>query len=126
MASTVRVDAGPLQGHAWRETSRGRNFLRALTRNRGALVGLVVLLLLILMAIFAPAITNYNPTKINPPRQLQPPSRAHWLGTDGFGRDQYTRIVYGARISLPVGLIAVAISSVAGGVLGLLGGYLGE
>lgn len=106
--------------------SRRRDFARGLMKNKGALAGLIVLLLLILAAIFAPLITTYDPIVIDPPNRTQPPSRDHWLGTDSFGRDIYTRVVYGARVSLPVGLIAVSIAATAGAVLGLIAGYYGR
>jgi peptide/nickel transport system permease protein len=82
--------------------------------------------LLILAAIFAPLITTYDPIKIDPPSRTLPPSRDHWMGTDAFGRDIYTRVVYGARVSLPVGLIAVSIAATVGAILGLIAGYYGS
>lgn len=106
--------------------SRRREFVRALMRNKGALAGLIILVLLILAAIFAPVITTYDPIQISPRDRTLPPSRDHWMGTDAFGRDIYTRIVYGARVSLPVGLIAVSIAATAGAVLGLIAGYYGR
>jgi peptide/nickel transport system permease protein len=109
-----------------RETSRWQRVLRSLTANKGALIGLFILIILVLAALLAPLITAYDPIKINPPARLQPPNRTHWMGTDNFGRDLYTRVVYGARISLPVGLIAVAISAVFGTLLGLVAGYYGR
>lgn len=106
--------------------SRRRDFVNSLIKNKGALIGLIILLLLILMALTAPFITRFDPIDVDPPSRLQPPSREHWLGTDVFGRDIYTRVVYGARISLPVGLIAVGISAIVGTTLGLIGGYYGK
>lgn len=126
MSDTSLAARTALMSQSGRETSRWRSMLRSLTSNKGALVGLVILCLLALAALLAPLITQYDPIKINPPAQLQPPSRAHWMGTDGFGRDLYTRVVFGARISLPVGLIAVAISAIAGIFLGLIAGYYGR
>jgi peptide/nickel transport system permease protein len=106
--------------------SRRKDFVRGLMRNKGALAGLIILMLLILGAIFAPLITTYDPIVIDPPKRTQPPSRDHWLGTDAFGRDIYTRVVYGARVSLPVGLIAVSIAATVGAILGLIAGYYGR
>lgn len=106
--------------------SRRRDFMHGLLRNKGALAGLIILCTLILAAIFAPLITRYDPIVIDPPQRTQPPSRAHWLGTDPFGRDIYTRVVYGARVSLPVGLIAVSIAATVGAILGLVAGYYGK
>ncbi len=109
-----------------RATSRWKSAVRGLVSNKGALIGLVTLVILSLAAITAPLITQYDPIRIDPPAQLQPPSRAHWMGTDGFGRDNFTRVVYGTRVSLPIGLIAVAISAVAGVFFGLIAGYYGK
>ncbi|HEX5164213.1 MAG TPA: ABC transporter permease [Thermomicrobiales bacterium] len=106
--------------------SRSREILRGLVRNKGALAGLIILIVMILGAVFAPLITTYDPIKIDPPSRTLPPSRDHWLGTDAFGRDIYTRIVYGGRVSLPVGLIAVAIAASVGALLGLIAGYYGR
>ncbi|MEX2315449.1 MAG: ABC transporter permease, partial [Thermomicrobiales bacterium] len=116
----------PLQTQATRIRSRRGEFVRGILRNRGAVIGLTILTVLILGAILAPLITTYDPIEINPPDRLQSPSGEHWLGTDPFGRDLYTRMVYGARVSLPVGIIAVIISACFGIVLGLVSGYYGR
>jgi len=126
MAETIVADRFKLQGQTSPSSSRWRRMVHSLVLNKGALVGLVIICLLVVIAILAPVIARYNPSKINPPAQLQPPSTAHWMGTDEFGRDLYARIVYGARISLPVGFIAVAISAIGGTVLGLVAGYYGK
>lgn len=126
MADTQVVNATPLQSHANRPTSRWREAVQGLVANKAALIGLIILILMILAAIGAPLITRYDPIKIDPPAQLEAPNSAHWMGTDGFGRDLFSRVVYGARISLPVGLIAVAISAIVGTVLGLVAGYYGK
>src|SRR5688572_13523327 len=109
-----------------RVRSRRAEIVRGLMRNRGAVIGLTILTILVLAALLAPLITTYHPNEINPPDRLQSPSREHWLGTDPFGRDLYTRVVYGARVSLPVGIIAVVISALFGVVLGLISGYYGR
>lgn len=96
-----------------------------LTGNRGALVGLAILALLVLAALLAPYITRYDPVAISPAERLKPPSAAYWFGTDAFGRDIFTRIVFGSRISLQVGIISVGIALVVGVTLGLLAGYYG-
>ena len=84
-------------------TSRWKRTVRSFVANKGALIGLVILVIISLAAISAPLITQYDPIRIDPPAQLQPPSRTHWMGTDGFGRDNFTRVVYGTRVSLPSG-----------------------
>ncbi len=77
-------------------------------------------------AIFAPLISSYDPTAVALRTRLQPPSRAHLFGTDEFGRDILTRVFYGARISLPVGLIALAIGVSLGTLVGLIAGFYGK
>ena len=95
-----------------------------LWRDKKALIGLVILSLLVLGAIFAPLITPYDPNAQDFDF-LDPPSMAHPLGTDDLGRDLFTRIIYGARISLFVGLSTVAMSLVLGVLMGLLAGFYG-
>ncbi|MEX1158280.1 MAG: ABC transporter permease, partial [Thermomicrobiales bacterium] len=126
MERDVAASAPDLRLRAVQTRSRRTDFIQGLLRNKGALAGLIILLLLILAAIFAPVITRYDPVVIDPPQRTQPPSSDHWLGTDAFGRDIYTRVVYGARVSLPVGLIAVSIAASVGAVLGLIAGYYGR
>ena len=83
-----------------------------------------MLLSIWLIALFAPLVATHEPLKQSADL-LQPPSRSHWMGTDEFGRDLFSRIVYGGRISLSVGIIAVSIAVVVGSSLGLLSGYVG-
>jgi peptide/nickel transport system permease protein len=99
--------------------------LRRLRRNPGSMLGLALLVLVILAALFAPLITHYDPLKIVPGERLKPPSTTYWFGTDAFGRDIYTRIVYGAQISLRVGIVSVAIATLLGVTGGMLAGYFG-
>jgi peptide/nickel transport system permease protein len=115
-----------LQTQAVRARSRRTDFVRGLLKNSGAVIGLVILALLIVAAILAPVLTPFDPVAINPPARLQPPSWEHLLGTDPFGRDLFTRVLYGARISLPVGIIAVVISASIGIGLGLISGFYGR
>jgi peptide/nickel transport system permease protein len=111
------------------ENLRAASFLRdaiaAFRRNRLAMVGLLFVALLALLAIFAPLASPYNPYIVDLDQQLLPPSLHHWLGTDNFGRDVLTRIIYGARISLVVGLVPSFISLVIGTAMGILSGYVG-
>lgn len=96
-------------------------------RNRLAVIGLVVVVGLYLVAVLAPLIAPYNPIAQHDlvKTGYLSPSPAHWLGTDRFGRDVLSRILYGARISLSIGFIAVAIAVVLGSALGAVAGYLG-
>ncbi len=99
--------------------------LRRLLRHRGALVGAVILLVIVLTAVFAPVIAPYDPTDVGVGPALQGPTREHLMGTDTFGRDVFSRVVWGAPISIQVGLIAVAISASLGILVGLVAGYYG-
>jgi ABC-type dipeptide/oligopeptide/nickel transport system permease subunit len=98
---------------------------RRLIRNRLSLAGLVIVLLLIFMAIFAPAIAPYNYRVQRLDRVAEGPSREHWLGTDDLGRDMLTRIIWGARTAAIVAITATTFSLLLGVVLGSLGAYLG-
>lgn len=100
---------------------------RRLKKNKMAVLGLVILVILFLAALFADQIANYDTVVIkqNLADRLQPPSGKHWLGTDEFGRDIFARLIHGARVSLKVGIIAVGISIVLGGILGALAGFYG-
>ncbi len=98
---------------------------RALLRNPLALVGLAIVILLIVVAAFAPLFATHDPFAQNLPLRLQPPSAAYWLGTDELGRDIYSRIVHGARITLViVGLVVVIVAPV-GLLVGTVSGYFG-
>jgi peptide/nickel transport system permease protein len=96
---------------------------RKFRRNQRGVAGMVILLVLILAGLFAPFITPYEPNAQSLDDAFQQPSAAHWMGTDNVGRDMFTRIIYGIRISLFAGLVAVSISLVVGGILGALAGY---
>ena len=88
-------------------------------------VGLVIIVTLLIVAFFAPVLAPYDPYKPDLLHTLSPPSRAHPLGTDPLGRDTLSRIIYGARTSLIVGLIVVSLAATIGMALGLLAGYFG-
>ena len=115
------------------ESSAGENEwrrgLRHLWQNRRARIGLIILLVLYSAAFLAPLVTTFDPTAQTDVLHMRflPPSlrSGHLLGTDGFGRDLFSRIVYGARISLSIGLLAVVIAAVIGTVAGVLAGYFG-
>ncbi len=94
--------------------------------NKLALISAVLILLYILVCAFANFVAPYDPTKINLLERLKGPSAAHWFGTDDCGRDVLSRILYGGRISLQVGLIPTFISMVIGTVLGLISGFFGK
>ena len=96
---------------------------RAVRRNPTIAFGGVLLGILIVMAVFAPLIATSDPFKIAPVNRLRPPSERWWFGTDQFGRDVFSRTIYGARVSLIVGLSVAAFSSILGLALGLACGY---
>lgn len=99
--------------------------MNVLRKNRLALVGEVTLVLLAIVAIAAPWLAPYDPMQTKLPDALLSPSSAHWLGTDQLGRDVLSRLMYGARISLVIGLIAVGIAVVVGASVGAVAGFWG-
>jgi peptide/nickel transport system permease protein len=107
------------------EQSLSRIALRRFLTIRSAAAGAAILLALVLAAIFAPLLTPFDYAKIAPTAAYQAPSREHLMGTDKFGRDVFTRVLYGGRISLTVGLIATVIGACIGIVLGMNAGYFG-
>ena len=100
-------------------------FFVAFRRQRLGVIGLALVSLSIVAAIFAPWASPYDPNKIDPIHVLQSPSAAHWLGTDSLGRDVFSRILYGARVSLYAGLLVVSVSVIIGTIIGLVAGYIG-
>ncbi|SHE70612.1 peptide/nickel transport system permease protein [Atopostipes suicloacalis DSM 15692] len=94
-----------------------------LKRNRRAMFGLFFILFLTIMAIFADQIAPYGMREQNLSNALQFPNTTHWLGTDDLGRDILSRMIYGTRVSLTVGVSAVAVSLIIGGILGVVAGY---
>ncbi|HKG59790.1 MAG TPA: ABC transporter permease [Pyrinomonadaceae bacterium] len=93
--------------------------------NRLTIIGLVIVVVLVFVALFAPWIATYDVGATNLSMRYLPPSAAHWFGTDSTGRDIFSRVVFGARISLQVGLVVVTVSAVIGTLLGALAGYYG-
>lgn len=102
-----------------------RYVVRILFRRKLSVIGLVIILLLVIVAIFAPYLTPYGPLKIDIENTLQQPSWPHPLGTDAIGRDTLSRIIYGSRVSLAIALGAMGIAASAGVIMGLLAGYFG-
>ncbi len=104
--------------------SQRRRMWLAFVRNRTALIGAVIALLIVLVAIFAPLLSPYEPLDQAPLDRLEGSSSAHWLGTDDFGRDVLSRIIYGSRISLIIGTASVLLGLALGTFFGMLAGYL--
>jgi peptide/nickel transport system permease protein len=97
--------------------------LARLVRNRTTMVGAVTLALVVATALLADAVATHNPTRLDPTSRLRPPSAAHLLGTDEFGRDVWSLVVHGSRVSLLVGLATTIFTSLGGVAIGLLAGY---
>ncbi len=114
----------PVIGSAPRRVRRAQ-LMRRLIRHRGAVVGFVVLAFLVLIALLAPFIAPYDPIAVSR-TTLKPPSTQHWMGTDNFGRDIFSRVLYGTRISLRMGFIAVGIAAVFGTAIGVIAGTYGK
>ena len=112
-------------------TIKGRSMMqetwRRLIKNKGAVIGMIFLAVLILAALLSPYLFDYDTQVIgmNMPERLQPPSSAHWFGTDEVGRDLFARVIYGARYSLVIGVGSVLIGLVVGTILGSLAGFYG-
>jgi peptide/nickel transport system permease protein len=104
---------------------RGELF-RDLLENRSATVGMTIIALILIVAVIEPWIAPYNPIQPFPLDRLQGPNLAHFFGTDGLGRDVFSRVIYGTRISLMIGILSVAISLIPGTLLGLVSGYFGK
>ncbi|MDN4071851.1 ABC transporter permease [Fictibacillus terranigra] len=100
-------------------------FWYKLKQNRMTWVGLGILAFIVICSLFAPVLTSYNPTQIDISQKFQAPSMHHWFGTDEVGRDILTRILYGARISLGVGITVIIIASIIGILIGTVSGYFG-
>jgi len=98
--------------------------LKKLQSNRAAVAGMAVILVLVVAAVFAPFLAPYNPYTVTLDTRLQPPGAAHLLGTDELGRDILSRLLYGARVSLWVGIVTVALAGLIGVAGGLMAGYL--
>lgn len=102
-----------------------RAALRTLRKNKVAVASGIVIVLLVAAALLAPYIAPFEPNRPNLGNRLQPPSVEHWFGTDHYGRDILSRTLWGARVSLLVGVGAVSLGAVVGIILGLLAGYFG-
>ncbi len=113
-----------LSAAASRPASPALLLLRRLVRRKLVLVCLIILVLMIVAAIAAPWIAPYPPRKMDIAQRLSPPSLAHWFGTDEFGRDTFSRCLFGAQLSLTVGFWTVLVSIVCGTTLGVISGYV--
>ncbi|WCK53475.1 ABC transporter permease [Aneurinibacillus sp. Ricciae_BoGa-3] len=126
MQGAVVTNADGVQQARLRKSSPWRDAWQRLARQKAAVIGLGVILLFILLGICAPLLSHYSWAEGKLTDRLLPPSGAHWFGTDDLGRDLFTRVLFGARISLWVGFSSVAGSIIVGTVLGLVAGYFGR
>ncbi len=102
-----------------------RRTIRVMSDRPVVVAGAVVIILVVIVAIFAPLLAPYGYNDQDLINHLQPPSHTHWLGTDSLGRDVLSRLIYGTRISLLVGIVAVSLAGAVGMLLGLIAGYFG-
>jgi peptide/nickel transport system permease protein len=114
-----RADVSPVQ------RSGLRLVLQQLFRKRAAQVGALIVLGLVLVAALAPVIAPFDPYAINVTDRLQPPNATYWFGTDDLGRDQFSRIIYGARTTIQTGVVVILIAASIGTTIGLISGYFG-
>ena len=104
--------------------SQRRRMWLAFVRNRTAFIGAIIALFIVLIALCAPVLSPYEPLVQDPLNRLEPGSMQHWLGTDDYGRDVLSRIIYGSRVSLVIGTASVLLGLAAGTFFGMLAGYL--
>ena len=102
-----------------------RRFSRRLLRSRNVLIGTTLLAIILLLVTFGPMLSPYNPELMTPAERLKPPSAQYFFGTDDFGRDIFTRVLYGGRVSLMVAYLTSVLIVVIGVTLGLVAGYFG-
>lgn len=126
MAETVARSARPVQVEQEKPRGYWEDTLRQLLRHRVGMLGVVLVGILIVIGVLGPYLAPYDPNAIDARARFAPPSAAHWLGADDFGRDILSRIMHGARVSLQVGAIAVGIAATVGSLLGLVAGYAGR
>jgi peptide/nickel transport system permease protein len=129
MTKNAHNDTQTADNAKWSETaprySEMRRMVSVFVGRSLPVIGLVIIVGLIFIAIFSPQLAPYPPNQMDIPNKLQPPSSQHLLGTDSLGRDTLSRIIYGSRTSLIIGFSVMAISSVAGILLGLMAAYFG-
>ena len=106
-------------------SNRGRRMIIRLVNHKSAVAGASILLFFVIIAIFAPLIATHDPREADVTTRLAGWSTDHYFGTDGVGRDIFSRIIYGSQISLKIGLVAMTLSISAGAMLGMLAGYYG-
>jgi peptide/nickel transport system permease protein len=122
----VQTTTGVPVTPATTKSVRWKAFYKKLAKNKAAMAGAFIIIFVILMGIFAPLLATHDPNVPNVTNKLQSPSAENYLGTDDVGRDIYSRLLYGARISLTVGFLSTLIGAIAGVTLGIVAGYYGR
>lgn len=123
--ATLSSPSETLAGAGGREGILASKQARRFLRNRLSVLGIIIITLLMLLALFAPFLSSHDPFRLSLEMRNQPPSTTNWLGTDGNGRDVWTRLIYGGRVSLSVGIVAVSLSTVIGVLIGSISGFFG-
>ena len=118
-------DVAKLDNQEFRRLSGSKRAWLEFRRNRFALVGTAFMVFIAFMAVLAPIVSTHDPYEQSLRKRMKPPTTEHWLGTDEVGRDVYSRLVYGARISLFVGIVGTAAGVVCGTIVGLISGFFG-
>jgi peptide/nickel transport system permease protein len=123
----MTAPAEDLRHAYWRTTAVAawKGLIAAFNANKTSWVGLVLFLAVCVIAILAPVIAPYDPVDQSILYRLKPPTAAHWMGTDYYGRDILSRLIWGARISLVIGLLAIGAAMIIGSLIGLIAGYYG-
>lgn len=119
--STATVDTGLARG----ARSPRQMYWRRFKSNPMCVVGAMLVVLLIFIALFGRILSPFDPILVNTPERFQAPSGKHWFGTDEFGRDIFSRILYGGRLAVQIGMVSVIVAFLGGIVLGLISGYYG-
>ncbi|ASM74729.1 MULTISPECIES: ABC transporter permease [Roseobacteraceae] len=130
MTNTHTITDTTLQDIPDKPLTPGQAMRKRAMRHKGLMFGLFVMIIIVGIAIFAPLLTCYDPFSQSLMARMKPPvflggTSEHWLGTDALGRDFWTRLAYGARVSLMIGILAAVISGIIGSTLGILAGYFG-
>ncbi|MFZ3579316.1 nickel transporter permease [Virgibacillus sp. DJP39] len=119
-SAKIKEHKQPFSSRLWVDS------MMRIVKSKTSFIGLLIILILLITALFAPLIATHSTTELDMFNKYQSPSMEHWFGTDALGRDIFSRIVYGTRISIQIGLIAVGISMIIGVTLGGIAGYFGK
>ena len=122
-ATSDAVSAAPVRIEAGRVPRSDSRWLERLLANRAVVVGVIILLVFVMAALLADVLSTHNPMRLVPADRLKPPGGGHYLGTDEFGRDVWSLVLHGSRVSLLVGVTTMLLTSIGGIVVGLAAGY---